>query len=117
MNYMTEWIYVGDKLPELKRSRDGWVMWEWYLVEFWDGDDNRFVYPAFYDAIQRLWIVQIGFGNTIHCNALIDSEDIAGEGEFVSHWMPLPELRKEYALPDCEETEPKKPKMPEIIEF
>ena len=112
-----DWIYVKDKLPELKRDRKGWVMFEWYLVEFWDGRDNRFVYPAIYDAIQKLWIVQRGFGDPIYCNALIDSEDIAGEGEFVSHWMPLPELRKEYALPDREETEPKKPKMPGIIEL
>lgn len=84
---MDEWISVKDKLPELKRNREGWVMFEWYLVEFWDGRDNRFVYPAMYDAIQKLWVVHRGFGDPIYCNALIDGEDIAGEGEFVSHWM------------------------------
>lgn len=115
---MNEWISVKDELPKLKRSKEGWETYEWYLVEFWDcyyGRDNRFVYPALYDATQKMWMVQKGYGDPVYCNALIDSKDLPKDSEFVSHWMPLPNLREEYALSDSKKT-PKKTS-PEIIEF
>lgn len=92
---MTEWINVKDKLPELKRNDWGVITWEWFLVEYRDGYEQRFVYPALYNANKKIWAVYRGYGDPVYCNALVDSKDLSSESDFVSRWMPLPDFAED----------------------
>lgn len=94
-----EWVSVKDGgLP--KRSE----RWERYIVAVLRSHyptssydpcdspyDEEFVATALYDSEQKIW--HLDYDRQL--NALIDIEDATLNGDFVTHWMPLPEPPKE----------------------
>lgn len=95
---MSEWISVKDRMPE--RS----AQWERYIVtvlrshyprssyDICDAPyDEEFVTTAAYDSAQKIW--HLDWNEQL--NALIDIEDAPLNGDYVTHWMPLPEPPKE----------------------
>lgn len=106
---MTEWIDVRDRLPEA--SENDFELW--CIVELWicgniygamdyneSFYEHRYVRPATFDPVQKIWSVYMGEGDIHYCNALIDSEDLPTSCVFVSHWSPFPEISKIYDLPE-----------------
>ncbi len=91
---MNEWISVKDRLPD--RS-EGWeryivlVLRSHYPTSSYDlcdtPYDEEFVTTAVYDSNQKIW--HLDWDEQL--NALIDIEDAPLNGDYVTHWMPLPE--------------------------
>lgn len=95
---MAEWTSVKDALPEDSEC------WERYIVavnrSHWpksDHDicdapyDETIMATAKYDSSQKIW--HLDWDEQL--NALIDIEDAPLNGDYVTHWMPLPEPPKE----------------------
>lgn len=91
---MDEWRSVQkDGLPKGGKS---WVrvivniMRSHYPTSSYDIVDSpyseEFVIPAMYDSEQKIWHLDC----EEQLNALIDIEDSPLNGDFVTHWMPLP---------------------------
>lgn len=114
---MTEWIDVRDRLPEA--SENDFELW--CIVELWICDniygamdynesfyEHRYVRPATFDPVQKIWSVYMGEGDIHYCNALIGREDLPTSCVFVSHWSPFPAIRKIYDFPEkpCPKFEP-----------
>ena len=97
---MSEWISVKDKLPE---KHECWhrynitVMRSHYPTSSYDLCDEpyeeKIVTTAAYDSNQKIW--HLDWDEQL--NALIDIDDAPLNGDFVTHWMPLPEPPKEDA--------------------
>lgn len=95
---MADWISVEDRLP--KKSQK----WEHYIVTVLRSHyptssyslcdspyDEEFVTTAQYDSEQKIW--HLSWDEQL--NALIGIDDSPLNGDFVTHWMPLPEPPKE----------------------
>lgn len=106
---MNEWINVRDRLPKASEKDCDFELW--CTVELWicgniygamdyneSFYEHRYVRPATFDPVQKIWSVYMGDGDIRYCNALIDSEDLPTSSCFVSHWMPFPEIRKVHEL-------------------
>lgn len=91
---MSEWISVRERLPE---SSERWehfnvtVMRSHFPTSSYDlcdaPYDEVFVTTADYDSKQKIW--HLPWDEQL--NALIDIDDAPLNGDFVTHWMPLPE--------------------------
>lgn len=91
---LTEWVSVEERLPENSEC------WETYIVivnrSHWPTSsydpcdapyDETFVSTAKYDSKQKIW--HLDWDEQL--NALIDIENAPLNGDYVTHWMPLPE--------------------------
>lgn len=90
---MSEWISVKERLPERSEC------WERYNIsvlrshfpassyDMCDSPyDEKIVTTAAYDSEQKIW--HLDWDEQL--NALIDIEDAPLNGDFVTHWQPLP---------------------------
>ena len=90
---LTEWVSVEERLPENSEC------WETYIVivnrSHWPTSsydpcdapyDETLVATAKYDSKQKIW--HIDWDEQL--NALIDIENAPLNGDYVTHWMPLP---------------------------
>lgn len=90
---LTEWVSVEERLPENSEC------WETYIVivnrSHWPTSsydpcdapyDETLVSTAKYDSKQKIW--HIDWDEQL--NALIDIENAPLNGDYVTHWMPLP---------------------------
>ena len=90
---MSEWVSVVDRLPEESER------WETYIVtvnrSHWPTSsydpcdspyDEELVASAQYDSQQKIWHLPWDE----HLNALIQIDDAPLNGDFVTHWMTLP---------------------------
>lgn len=88
------WVSVEERLPENSEC------WETYIVtvnrSHWPTSsydscdapyDETFVSTAKYDSKQKIW--HLDWDEQL--NALIDIENAPLNGDYVTHWMPLPE--------------------------
>lgn len=89
-----KWISATERLPKQSDK------WETYIVNVirshyptspYDSCDAPYtediVVSAMYDSKQKIWHLEWDE----QLNALIDIDDSPLDGDFVSHWMPLPE--------------------------
>lgn len=96
------WISVEEGLPKQKDDFERYnvtVMRSHFPTSTYDicdsPYDEEFVTTASYDSSQKIWHLDCD-----EClNALIGIEDAPLNGDFVTHWKPLP------APPACKETE------------
>ena len=93
-----KWISVKDRLPE---SHDGRVQCIVcvlcsYSNSYGEYGNEKFVMPARYDSNQKIWHLDFEEWKD-QLNALIDIDDAPEEGNYITHWMPLPEPPKEEA--------------------
>ena len=93
---MSDWISVEDRLPEEKFgevlvavSRSHWPTSSYDIVDA--PYDETLVMPAMYDSQQKIWYLDCDE----HLNELIDIQDAPLNGDYVTHWMPMPEPPKE----------------------
>lgn len=90
-----EWISVKDRLPPVNNRyiivviRSHWPTSDYDICD--SPYDEEFVTTAFYDSHQKIWHLDCDE----YLNALITDEEAPVNGDFVSHWMPLPEPQKE----------------------
>lgn len=90
-----EWISVKDGLPKQTENFTQYNVtvirshWPTSTYDTCDSPyDEEFVTTARYDSEQKIWHLDCD-----EClNALIDIEDAPLNGDFVTHWMPLPDL-------------------------
>lgn len=88
-----EWVSVEERLPENSER------WETYIVtvnrSHWPTSsydpcdapyDEELVVSAQYDSKQKIW--HLPWDEQL--NALIQADDAPINGDFVTHWMPLP---------------------------
>ena len=95
------WIGVKDRLPDREKDLEPWGKynvvvlrshWPTSTYDICDSPyDETFVTTASYDGAQKIW--HLDWDEQL--NALIDIEDSPLNGDYVTHWMPLPELPKE----------------------
>ena len=88
-----EWICVQDELPPITDNFKEYivcVMRSHYPTSTYDVVDSPYseeiVTTARYDSQQKIW--HLSWGEQL--NALIDIEDSPLNGDYVTHWMPLP---------------------------
>ena len=96
-----KWNSVKDRLPDrekvLEPSKKYNVVvlrshWPTSTYDICDSPyDETFVTTASYDGAQKIW--HLDWGEQL--NALIDIEDSPLNGDYVTHWTPLPEPPKE----------------------
>lgn len=93
---MREWISVKDRLPDRSEQWDRYIvviLRSHYPTSSYDlcdsPYDEEFVTTAVYDSVQKIWHLDCDE----ELNAII--EDAPLNGDFVTHWMPLPEPPKE----------------------
>lgn len=95
------WISVSDELPPVRKDGN----FNEYLVivqrshfptSSYDLCDvpysETFVTAACFDSVQKIWHI-IGWNEDL--NALIPIEDSPLNGDYITHWMELPEPAKE----------------------
>lgn len=88
-----EWVSVEERLPENSER------WETYIVtvnrSHWPTSsydpcdapyDEELVVSAQYDSKQKIW--HLPWDEQL--NALIQADDAPINGDFVTHWMPMP---------------------------
>lgn len=93
-----DWISVKDGLPEAKEywervlvnvSRSHWPTSSYDFID--SPYSEEFVVSAMYDGSQKIWHLDCDE----QLNALLEIDDSPINGDFVTHWMPLPEPPKE----------------------
>lgn len=93
-----EWISVKDRLPNAKERwervlvnvcRSHWPTSSYDIVD--SPYDEEFVMYAMYDGQQKIWHLDCDE----QLNALLDIEDAPLNGDYVTHWMPLPKPPEE----------------------
>lgn len=91
-----EWISVKDRLPENCDGRVQCVVCVLcsYRDVFGEPCDKKVVIQANYDCNQKIWNLDFEEWKE-QLNALIDIDDAPEEGDYITHWMPLPEPPKE----------------------
>ena len=91
-----EWISVKDRLPENCDGRVQCVVCvlRSYRDAFGEPCDEKVVIQANYDCNQKIWNLDFEEWKE-QLNALIDIDDAPEEGDYITHWMPLPEPPKE----------------------
>lgn len=91
-----EWISVKDRLPENCDGRVQCVVCVLcsYRDAFGEPCDEKVVIQANYDCNQKIWNLDFEEWKE-QLNALIDIDDAPEEGDYITHWMPLPEPPKE----------------------
>ena len=92
-----EWIPVTERLPGREGKLEPWKAynvvvlrshWPTSSYDLCDAPyDEKIVTTARYDSEQKIWHLDWG----AQLNALIDIEDSPLNGDFVTHWMPLPQ--------------------------
>lgn len=95
-----EWIPVTERLPGREGKLEPWKSynvvvlrshWPTSSYDLCDAPyDEKIVTTARYDSEQKIWHLDWG----TQLNALIDIEDSPLNGDFVTHWMPIPQPPK-----------------------
>ena len=95
-----EWVSVTERLPGREGKLEPWKAynvvvlrshWPTSSYDMCDAPyDEEIVTTARYDSEQKIWHLDWG----AQLNALIDIEDSPLNGDYVTHWMPLPPLPK-----------------------
>ena len=95
------WVSVNYELPKREKDSEHWKRYNvvvlrshWPTSSYDSCDapyDEEIVTTAMYDSEQKIW--HLDWGTSL--NALIDIEDSPLNGDYVTHWMPLPEPPKE----------------------
>ena len=95
-----EWISGTERLPGREKKLEPWKKynvvvlrshWPTSSYDLCDAPyDEEIVTTASYDSEQKIWHLDWG----AQLNALIDIEDSPLNGDYVTHWMPLPEPPK-----------------------
>lgn len=92
-----EWVSVEERLPEDSECWRTYIVtvnrshWPTSSYDICDAPyDEQLVASAQYDSKQKIW--HLPWDEQL--NALIQADDAPLNGDFVTHWMPLP------ALPD-----------------
>ena len=95
-----QWIPVTERLPGREEKSEPWKKynvvvlrshWPTSSYDMCDAPyDEKIVTTASYDSEQKIWHLDWG----AQLNALIDIEDSPLNGDYVTHWMPLPEPPK-----------------------
>lgn len=96
-----QWIPVTERLPGREGKLEPWKHynvvvlrshWPTSSYDLCDAPyDEKIVTTASYDSEQKIW--HLDWGTSL--NALIDIKDSPLNGDYVTHWMPLPEPPKE----------------------
>ena len=96
-----QWISVTERLPGREEKSEPWKKynvvvlrshWPTSSYDLCDAPyDEEIVTTASYDSEQKIWHLDWG----AQLNALIDIEDSPLNGDYVTHWMPLPKPPKE----------------------
>ena len=91
-----QWIPVTERLPGREGKSQPWKKynvvvlrshWPTSSYDLCDAPyDEEIVTTASYDSEQKIWHLDWG----AQLNALIDIEDSPLNGDYVTHWMPLP---------------------------
>lgn len=91
---MSDWISVAEKLPESTECWKTYIVtvnrshWPTSSYDLCDAPYNEeLVAVAQYDSKQKIW--HLSWDEQL--NALIQADDAPLNGDFVTHWMPLPE--------------------------
>ena len=95
---MADWICVKDRLPKRQKRWESYIVVvnrSHYPTSSYDPCDapydEEIVTTAKYDSEQKIW--HLDWDEAL--NALMDIDDAPLNGDFVTHWMPLPEPPKE----------------------
>lgn len=94
------WTSVEDGLPEHRKenfteyivnvTRSHWPTSSYDVIDA--PYSEEYVTTALYDSDQKVWHL---VRSEVVLNALLPAEDAPLNGEFVTYWMPMPELPKE----------------------
>lgn len=89
-----EWVSVEERLPESTECWETYIVtvnrshWPTSSYDICDAPyDELLVASAQYDSKQKIW--HLPWDEQL--NALIQADDAPLNGDFVTHWMPLPE--------------------------
>lgn len=89
-----KWVSVEDRLPESTECWKTYIVtvnrshWPTSSYDLCDAPYNEeLVAVAQYDSKQKIW--HLSWDEQL--NALIQADDAPLNGDFVTHWMPLPE--------------------------
>ena len=93
-----EWVSVEERLPEDSECWRTYIVtvnrshWPTSSYDICDAPyDEQLVASAQYDSKQKIW--HLPWDEQL--NALIQAYDAPLNGDFVTHWMPLPKSQKE----------------------
>ena len=94
---MSEWVSVADRLPKESERWKTYIVtvnrshWPTSSYDLCDSPyDEELVASAQYDSQQKIW--HLPWDEQL--NALIQIDDAPLNGDFVTHWMSLPEPPK-----------------------
>ena len=95
-----DWISVTEQLPGREKELEPWKTYNVVVLrshcptssyDLCDAPyDEEIVTTASYDSEQKIWHLDWG----AQLNALIDIEDSPLNGDYVTHWMPMPQPPK-----------------------